>query len=77
MATDVTSATLDEIKDMYEACYKLARALQEFHQGTDGEPGVNAGRFTDTELNTMVNEAYDALDAVYDGEDGGGGGVEG
>lgn len=66
MAIEIQNATLEEVQDVYQNAYKVARALQEFNQGTDvpvGETGGH-GRYTVAEMNSMIEALKTAVDAV-------------
>ncbi len=59
----IANKTVVQLDAAYVACTKLAKALEDYHQGKN-RPSVQLGRFTVAETNALVTAAKSAVDAI-------------
>lgn len=59
----IANKTVAQLNTAYEACHKLAKMLEDYHQGTN-RPSVQLGRFTVAEINAQVDATKAAVDAI-------------
>lgn len=59
----IATKTVAQLDAAYVACTKLAKALEDYHQGTN-RPSTQLGRFTVVEVNALVDAAKAAVDAI-------------
>lgn len=59
----IATKTVAQLDAAYVACTKLAKALEDYHQGTNS-PDKQLGRFTVAQVNALVDTAKAAVDAI-------------
>lgn len=59
----IATATLADLRAAYTAVAKAEVALRDYNQGTNS-PDKQLGRFTVTEVDTLVTAALDALGEI-------------
>lgn len=59
----VANKTVAQLNAAYVACTKLAKMLEDYHQGTN-RPSVQLGRFTVAEINAQVDATVTAVGAI-------------
>lgn len=59
----VATKTVTQLDAAFVACTKLAKGLEDYHQGT-ARPSTQLGRFTTAQLDALVTAAKSAVDVI-------------